>query len=96
MFLTLELVAFVAVFLGVFGRLMFPYFRKMKNGEKVEFDYKFLATAGEAFVEGVVIVAAIFPPFLGTVDPGISSLMLFLFGFNYGWGRTDINNRLLT
>lgn len=98
-FWTLEAVAFIAVLLGVVGRLLFPYFKKLREapaGTEIKFDYKFAITALEAFIEGFVLVSQIFAPFLESVPTGISLLMLFLFGFNYGWGRTDLNNRLIT
>lgn len=99
---TLEAVAFIAVFLGVIGRLLFPYFKKIREAKaaspstEIKFDYTFAVTATEAFIEGFIVVSQIFAPFLATVPVGVSMFMLFLFGFNYGWGRTDLNNRLIT
>lgn len=96
-------VATLAVFLGVVGRILWPYWRKItdtpKDQPKPSFDYKFAITGVEAFAEGAVITGQILPEFLATVSqsqPVASMLFLFIIGFNYGWARTDINNRIIT
>jgi len=93
-------VATLAVLLGVVARILFPYWRKitdLKEGEaKPTFDYKFALTGVEALIEGAIVAGQLLPAFLTTVEPTGSLLLLFLFGFNYGWARTDINNRIVT
>jgi len=94
-------IAIIAVFLGVISRILWPYWKKVtdtpEGQPKPTFDYKFAITGLEVIIEGVIVVGQILPAFLETVtEPTGSILMLFLLGFNYGWARTDINNRIVT
>jgi len=99
-FIDATTVATLAVLLGAICRILWPYWRKITDAtteQKPAFDYKFLVTGIEAMVEGAIVAGQILPGFLTAVtEPVGSLLLLFVLGFNYGWARTDINNRLVT
>lgn len=93
-------VATIAVLLGAISRILYPYWRKITDTAadqpKPTFNWIFAITGLEAAIEGIIITAQILPAFLVSLSEPSSLLIVFVLGFNYAWGRTDLNNRIVT
>ena len=90
-------IVFIAIFLGVLCRTLFPYVKKMKEaeakGDLLKFDYKYLYTAISSLVLSVIVTLLIFPTFK---IPEATGIYLFCMSFTFGWSTNDIVNELLT
>lgn len=90
-------IAFIAIFLGVLCRTLFPYVKKVKEaeakGDLLKFDYKYLYTAISSLVLSVIVTLLIFPTFK---IPEATGIYLFCMSFTFGWSTNDIVNELLT
>jgi len=95
----LELIAFIAITLGIIGRTFFPYLRKQEETRTPEpgtgipktlrFDMKYYLTA---FFSGLITAIFVYPLF---VFPEDSSIMtVFITAFIFAWGANDVVNRL--
>lgn len=77
------------IFAGVVARALFPWVRKLRQGQVKEFDSRYLYSALGALISGIVITLLIFPQFELTVDGrgAEDRLRLFAtaFGFGFGW-----------
>lgn len=74
-----EVLVFAAIFLGVLGRALLPYFRKALAGEKLVFELRYIAIAVASFVT----VGTVFP----TYQPPLDSLLAtFTAAFTFGFG----------
>lgn len=95
----LELIAFIAICLGVIGRTYFPFLRKTEDSKTaapgtgraivLNFDAKYYLTA---IFTGIITAIFVYPTF---VFPANASLMtVFITGFIFAWGANDVINRL--
>jgi hypothetical protein len=88
----LELIAFLAIFLGTIGRTVFPFLKKLDPNDQtpITFNVRFWMTA---IISGIFSAIFIYPIF---VMPGDSTLFeIFIAGFITAWGSDDILNRLV-
>jgi len=90
-------IAFIAIFVGVLCRTLFPYIKKMREaeakGEVFKFDYKYLYTALSSLVLSIIVTFLIFPTFK---IPEATGIYLFCMSFTFGWSANDIVNEFLT
>ena len=90
-------IAFVAIFLGVLCRTLFPYIKRMREagarGDTLSFDSKYLYTALSSLVISVIATFLIFPTFK---IPEATGIYLFSMSFTFGWTTNDIINEFLT
>lgn len=87
--------AFVGVIVGVLGRLLLPWYRKLRSGEIEGFDKKFLITALISLGISVPIAAILFPAFLTGFDAEVGALIAFITGATFGWGAEDAINEIV-
>ena len=81
---------FGGVFLGVLARTLIPWLRKLKDGEVVRFDRRYLYSTAASLLIGIVLTLAIFPQFSASADgrtPFEVTFKMFClaFGFGFGW-----------
>jgi len=82
-------IAWVAIFLASFCRLLLPYLKKKQENPNLEFDPKFI----KAFIVALILglIASIF--LISTWKPPMdvqNQVLLFANAFIYGWGQCDI------
>jgi hypothetical protein len=95
----LELIAFIAIVLGVIGRTFFPYLRKYEESKTAEpgtgvaitltFDTKYYLTA---IFTGIVTAIFVYPMFI--FPENASVFTVFIAAFIFAWGANDVVNRL--
>ena len=86
----IELIAFVAIVLGVIGRTYFPYLKKVGQDKSIEFDYKFILTA---IFSGIVTAVFIWPLFILPAEGTYFEIAIAAFIF--AWTTDDIANRVV-
>ena len=84
------LLRFCGVFLGVLARTLVPWLRKLKDGEIVRFDRRYLYSTAASLLIGFVLTLAVFPQFAASTDgrtPFETTFKIFClaFGFGFGW-----------
>jgi len=70
---------FLAIFLGVLGRALLPYFRKALAGEKLVFELRYIAIAIASFAT----VWTAFPTYQPLLD---GTFQTFTAAFTFGFG----------
>jgi hypothetical protein len=96
----LDIVAFIAIILGIIGRTYYPYLRKLGDYKaetagtgitkfQFDFDIKFIATA---IFSGIVTAFFVYPMFVFPDNQTIFNV--FLAGFVFAWGFNDGINRI--
>ena len=85
-----QIIVFAAIFLGVLGRALLPYFRKALAGDKLVFELRYIAIAIASFAT----VWTVFPTYQPVLDGLFMTITVaFTFGFGlqalytemYGW-----------
>jgi hypothetical protein len=91
----MDTVVFLAIFLGCAGRAFIPYLKKMRaanqKGAQIEdFDWRFGISALASLL--IAAIAAV----LASASFDVPDQDVFVAGFVYGWGQTDLFNRLVS
>ena len=87
----LELLAFIAIVLGVIGRTLLPYIKKkMQEDGDIEFDYNFITTA---VFSGIMSAIFVFPLFV--FPEGANASVVFVTAFIFAWTANDGINRVV-
>ena len=89
MIIPLELIAFVAIVLGIVGRTFFPYLKKKSSEEYIEFDAGFIATA---IFSGIISAIFIYPVFVFPETTDV--LKVFMAAFIFAYATNDGVNRI--
>ena len=89
MTIPLELIAFVAIVLGIIARTYFPYLKKKSSDVYVTFDAGFIATA---IFSGVVSAIFIYPVFVFPETTDV--LKVFISAFIFAYAANDGVNRI--
>ena len=74
-----QLIVFAAIFLGVLGRALLPYFRKALAGDKLVFELRYIAIAIASFAT----VWTAFPMYQPVLD-GLFMTVTAAFTFGFG------------
>ena len=91
------LVAFIGIFFSAFLRAILPFLIKMRDlaeGESLDWNHAYTMTVLIAIVTGFIIAALSFPLFNIPVDAA-NLIAVFFVSFCYGWGQTDIFNKVM-
>lgn len=86
----MELIAFIAIVLGVIGRTLLPYIKKKMQDEFIEFDYNFITTA---VFSGIISAIFVFPLFV--MPEGANALTVFVTALIFAWAADDVTNRVV-
>lgn len=89
------LISTVAIFLGVLFRTGIPYLAKLmalEEGETLDFDLKYLATALYSLAVSFVATMVLLPSFN---IPQVPYPLLFAHGFTFGYASNDFINDYL-
>jgi len=87
----IEVVAFVAMVLGVLGRAALPYLLKMQAGEVIVWSQRYTASAIASVVLAMIAVALVFSAF--TIPEGSVSVVAgaaFAFGWALSTGTAEL------
>ena len=81
---------FVGVFLGVLARTMLPWLRKLREGQVLKFDKRYLYTTAASLAIGFILTLVMFPQLTVPAGgaPGFEAyfkLFCLAFGFGFGW-----------
>jgi hypothetical protein len=81
---------FAGVFLGVLARTLLPWLRKLREGQALKFDRKYLLAGAASLGIGFILTLVIFPqgPAPSEGGPGFEAsfkLFCLAFGFGFGW-----------
>ncbi len=80
---------FAGVFLGVLGRTVLPWLRKLREGKVERFNKRYLYSAAGSFVIGFIVTLTVFPQFEGGNGAArfedFFKLFCAAFGFGFGW-----------
>jgi len=90
--ISLEIVAFIAICLGIIGRTCFPYLNKADKysyRDDFGFDLKYAATA---LFTGIISAIFVYPLF---IMPDGTTLQVFIAAFIFAWGSNDVINRVV-
>ncbi len=91
------LVAFIGIFFAASLRVFLPFLIKLRDlaeGESLEWNHAYTMTVLIAIVTGFIVAALSFPLFNIPVDaPNL--IAVFFVSFCYGWGQTDIFNKVM-
>ena len=87
--LSIEAVVFMGIFLGLLGRTLYPYLKKLYNGENITFEYRFLLSA---IISGLITAVLVYNTF--NIPEG-TSLQIFIAAFIFAWGIDDVFNRII-
>jgi len=88
----IEVVAYLAIFLGVLLRTILPAIKKFEQQEHFEFEIKYVFSAIVVLITSGVTTFAIFGTF--TIPEG-TMFQIFVAAFLIGWGANDMFNRLM-
>ena len=74
------------LFSGVLTRVLFPWVRKLKQGNVRAFDKKYLYSAAGSLMLGVIVTLLVLPQFksISSTGSGVESFAI-AFGFGFGW-----------
>jgi hypothetical protein len=80
---------FVGVFLGVLARTLVPWLRKLREGQVMKFDRRYVYSTLGSLAIGFILTLVIFPQLTVAGDaPGFEAyfkLFCLAFGFGFGW-----------
>ena len=80
---------FLGVFLGVLARTLVPWLRKVREGQIMKFDRRYLYSTMASLAIGFILTLVIFPQLTVTNGgPGFEAyfeLFCLAFGFGFGW-----------
>jgi len=88
----IEIIAFLAITLGVICRTYFPYLKKLdenRQNEDFVFELRYVVTM---IVSGIVTAIFVYPTF---IIPEGSQFQVFIAGFVFAWGANDAINYLI-
>ena len=81
---------FAGVFLGVLARTFLPWLRKLREGQVLTFDKRYVYSTAASLTIGFILTLVIFPQL--TMPPGgeprfelYFKLFCLAFGFGFGW-----------
>lgn len=89
------IVQLLGIFLGVLGRTLLPFFRKLYQGKVKSFKIKFFYQGIGALVLSLIFSFLIFPHYRLETYAGIdwlASLKLFCIAFAFGFGFNSLIN----
>jgi hypothetical protein len=81
---------FAGVFFGVLARTLLPWLRKLRDGQALKFDRRYIHAAAASLAIGFILTLVIFPqgPAPSGGGPGFEAyfkLFCLAFGFGFGW-----------
>ncbi len=81
---------FAGVFFGVLSRTLLPWLRKLREGQDLKFDKRYIQATAASLAVGVLLTLVIFPqlPDSSGGGPGFEAyfkLFCLAFGFGFGW-----------
>ncbi len=81
---------FGGVFLGVLARTMFPWLRKLREGQVLKFDKRYIYSTAASLIVGLMLTLVMFPQLTVPAGggPGFEAyfkLFCLAFGFGFGW-----------
>ena len=91
------LVAFIGIFLAAFLRAILPFLVKLwdlAEGESFQWNHAYTITVLISIVTAFIAAALSFPLFNIPVDT-VNLAAVFFVSFCYGWGQTDIFNKVM-
>lgn len=84
----IELIALIGIILGVVGRTMLPYFKKIREDPAISFDRGYVATAVFSAIISAILVYPLF------VIPDETPLKVLVAAVIFAWVTNDAANRL--
>jgi hypothetical protein len=85
----IELVAIIGIILGLVGRTILPYFKKLGDNPGMAFEVRYIITA---FSSAVFTAILVYPMF--TIPEG-SMFAVFMSAAIFSWGVNDIVNKMV-
>jgi hypothetical protein len=85
----LEFIALIGIVLGLIGRTLIPYFKKVNEDPNIDFDGQYVLTM---IFSGVVTAIFVFPLFV--IPEESEPLKLLVMAFIFAWTANDVTNRL--
>ncbi len=81
---------FGGVFLGVLARTMVPWLRKLREGQVLKFDKRYIYSTAASLIVGFILTLVMFPQLTVPAGggPGFEAyfkLFCLAFGFGFGW-----------
>ena len=87
--ISIDYIVFIGIFLGLFGRTLYPYLKKIYNGEDITFELRFLVSA---IASGLITAILVYNTF--NIPEG-TTLQIFIAAFIFAWGIDDVFNRII-
>ena len=87
--ISIELVAIIGILVGLIGRTILPYFKKLESNPDMPFEVRYIITA----VSSAIFTAILIYPTL-TIPQG-SMFAVFISAVIFSWGVNDIVNKMV-
>lgn len=87
--ISIDVILFMGIFLGILGRTYFPYLKKTDIKADLPFEIRYIITA---VISAAITAILVYNSF---IIPSGTPFQIFIASFVFAWGTNDVMNKLV-